>query len=198
VTRLRDPIDLLAYGRGDLDELTQRWPAGIARAGVEVELPAGFSLARHAGPLPVRLRVVDDNAFGGAAELRKRGTLEAAFELYLEPLSPAPEGMGLRDVPAPAARRIRGATFCAVFTLWNSADAPCCIAAGAGPRRRLPRSGAGHRAARVERSASELIFRRARTVCGLVLDPPTTAARYPRPLVDARCRNAPRCPAVFF
>jgi hypothetical protein len=129
VTRVRDPLDLLAYGSGELADLTRRWPESTARAGVEVALPAGFSLARHAGPLEVQLRVRDENAFCGAAGLRQQGALDAEFELYLEPLSPAPEGEGLRDVPVAAARRIRRATFCAVFTLWANASAPSCIAA---------------------------------------------------------------------
>jgi hypothetical protein len=129
VTALRDPLDLLAYGSGDLADLTRRWPDSTARAGVEVEFPIGFWLAHHAGPLAVRLCVRDGAAFSGAAALRQRGPLAAEFELYVERLSPAPEGEGLRDVPGPAAKRIRRATFCAVFSLWASASAPSCIAA---------------------------------------------------------------------
>ncbi len=127
----RDPVDLLVYGTGDLEQLTRRWPAAITALGATVTPPDGFALARHAGRLATKLTLGEGPlATTAASQLQAGGELDAAFELFLEPLSAVSEELGgLEQVPAEAATRIRSATFCAVISVAASASAASCLAA---------------------------------------------------------------------
>jgi hypothetical protein len=123
-------FDLLVYGEWppDEEELITRWQQAMTEIGLTLELPLRFSLSRHAGSLPLGITLTEETPLSG--ETVTDEPCRGAGELYLERFTGTFDAdAGLEDVPAPLAKVIREASFCAVFTLSHHLGPTSCVAA---------------------------------------------------------------------